>query len=120
MARSLEKLLGHRAEELFMLLRRNRMKLSEAQRNKLVSEHFRKALDEAEEARLNGANLLRDLDEDGKHEVGDSTTGLELHLEELVEDLARGHYGSVQNVADVLLEGAGVSVPMDSPEYRKV
>jgi integrase len=119
-AKRLVKLLDHRAEELFILLRRNWMKLSEARLNKLVADHFRKALDEAEEARLNGANLLRDLDEDGEHGVGDSTTGLELHLEGLVEDLARGDYGSIQHVADAILEGAGVSVPKDTPEYRRV
>ena len=116
-AKRMVKGLSYSTEQLFTLLRRNLTLLPEAQLKKLVADHFRQALDDAEEARLHSENLLLD------HGEGDDDPleGLELHLVELQEDLAFGRYTSGESTADTILSQAGLTgIPKDSLEYRRV
>src|SRR3990172_7321454 len=60
-AKRLVKLLDHRAEEFFTLLRgRNGSMLTGNQLQRIVTEHFRKALEGAEGARAHGEHLPPD------------------------------------------------------------
>ena len=85
-AKRLVKVLDHHAEEVFTQLRRNRMTLPLPQLQRIVTDHSKKVLEDAEEARLSGGSLLP------SHGEGDDDPleGLELHLSGLVEDLAGG------------------------------
>jgi integrase len=106
----------YRAERLFVRLRGGYMTKEEAR--KLVTDYFTRNLEEAEDSRADGLGVLKD-SEDGEH--GDSgTEGLELQLEGMREDLARGERRGIESVADAILEEAGVSLPKDSHDYRNL
>lgn len=73
-----------RAERLYAQIRGGLMKTEEIRR--LVSAYFEWTLQEAEEQRADGIGVLTEEREDRTS----SLTGLELRLEELTENLARG------------------------------
>jgi hypothetical protein len=98
-----------------MQIRGGVMRREEIQR--LVSEYFQRSLENAEDLRADGIGVLKG--EDGVY--GESgLEGLELHLEGLIEDLARGELRSITRVADNILKEAGVDLPKESHEYRKL
>lgn len=103
-----------KAERLFAQIRGGLMTNEEIRR--LVSAYFERTLAEAEDARADGLGVLKDEREDGTS----SLTGLELHLEGLMEDLARGETRGVAHFADTILEEAGITLEKDSQEYRKL
>jgi hypothetical protein len=93
-----------KAERLFMQIRGGLMTADEIRR--LVSAYFERTLEEAEDARADGLGVLKDEREDGTS----SLTGLELHLEDLTEDLARGETRSIAHVADAILEEIAIQL----------
>jgi integrase len=96
-----------------MQIRGGVMRREEIQR--LVSEYFQRNLEDAEDLRADGIGVLKG--EDGVY--GESgLEGLELHLEGLIEDLARGELRSIARVADAILKEAGVELDKGSHDYR--
>jgi integrase len=114
-AKGLARLHLGRAERLFLQLRSGIMTTEEIR--KLVAAYFECTLAEAENARADGSGVLEDYDEDGEHGVS-SVDGLDLHLSDLMENLARGKHEAAANVADLILEGAGITLDKGSHDYR--
>lgn len=85
--------------------------------HKLVAAYFECTLAEAEDARADGSGVLEDYDEDGEHGVS-SVDGLDLHLSDLMENLARGKHEAVSSVADSILAGAGITIDKGSHDYK--
>jgi hypothetical protein len=101
----------YKAQRLFAAIRGGTM--DEAQIKKLVSEYLSQTLKESLEARIEAPPL--------------SPEGLEeqlyLHetqLHEAGQDLAEGRHLKLAHVADIVLEAAGVSIPKESSEYRRL
>jgi integrase len=96
---------GYRTEQLFTRIRLERSvakTMDDSTIKKLVSDWLTKTLNEAEEGRLRGVGLLEEYDEDGEHGL-DPQEGLDLHLTDLKENLARGRYGAVAHIVEELL-----------------
>ncbi|MGZ9148728.1 MAG: DUF6538 domain-containing protein [Candidatus Deferrimicrobiaceae bacterium] len=103
-----------RAERLFMQLRGGFM--TQEEMRKLVAAYFESTIADAEDARADGSGVLsEDSALDGSNE---ELEGLELHLTDLIEDLARGKHEGVGHVADSILDCAGVTLDKGSHEYR--
>jgi hypothetical protein len=88
--------------------------LTDVQIKQLVTNYLDESLHESEEMRLGRGCLYAD-DEKGEHGTSVIDTHLTL-LSDRVENLARGEYEAVSNVADYLLEKAGIAVEKDSRE----
>jgi integrase len=103
-----------RAERLFMQLRGGFM--TQEEMRKMVAAYFEDTLALAEDARADGSGVLGEDSEDGSNE---SLEGLDLHLSDLVEDLAKGrHEAAAAKVADSILDCAGLTLDKASHEYR--
>jgi len=103
-----------RASRLFMQIRGGVMTRKEIQR--LVSAYFERNLEDAEDRRADGLGLLEDSEDGAEGESG--LEGLELYLEGLKEDLARGELRSISRVADAILKEAGIELDKGSHDYR--
>jgi hypothetical protein len=103
-----------RAERLFMQLRGGFM--TQEEMRKMVAAYFESTIADAEDARADGSGVLsEDSALDGSNE---ELEGLELHLGDLMEDLARGKHEGVAHVADSILDCAGITLDKGSHEYR--
>jgi hypothetical protein len=90
--------------------------MNSAEIRKLVANYFAQHLEDAEDSLADGIGVLgEDSEEDG---TNDALDGLDRHLTDLVEDLARGKYQGGGKVADAILEGAGLTLDKESHEYR--
>jgi len=104
----------YRAERLFAKLRGGFMNQDEMRR--MVSAYFESTMALAEDARADGSGVLsEDNEEDGSN---DGLEGLDLHLSDLMDDLARGNHKGVAHVADSILDCAGITLDKGSHEYR--
>ncbi|MDO8738007.1 site-specific integrase [Candidatus Deferrimicrobium sp.] len=115
-AKNLVRVWIYRGERLFTQLRS--AMLSDDQIKQLVADYLDETLIESEEMRLGRGCLYAD-DGEGEHGTSVIDTHLTL-LSDRVENLARGEYEAVSNVADYLLEKAGITVEKDSREYQKL
>ena len=103
-----------RAERLFARLRGGFMTSEEMR--KMVAAYFESTIADAEDARADGSGVLpEDNALDGSNEA---LEGLELHLTDLMEYLARGKHEGVAHVADSILDCAGITLDKGSHEYR--
>jgi hypothetical protein len=103
-----------RVERLFMQLRGGFM--TQEEMRKMVAAYFEDTIALAEDARADGSGVLGEDSEDGSNEA---LEGLELHLSDLVEDLAKGrHEAAAAKVADSILDCAGLTLDKASHEYR--
>jgi len=103
----------YRAERLFVRLRGGFM--TQEEMRKMVAAYFKDTMALAEDARADGSGVLPEDSEDGSNEALD---GLEFHLSDLMEDLAKGKHEGVAGVADSILACAGVTLDKGSHEYR--
>ena len=105
----------YKTERLFAKIRGGMMTIQEAR--KLVVAYFEDTMALAEDARADGTGVLgEDNEDDGSN---DGLEGLDLHLSDLVEDLARGKSSKeVVSVADSILACAGLTMDKGSHEYR--
>ncbi len=115
-AKNLVRVWIYRGERLFTQLRS--AMLTDDQIKRLVADYLHETLHESEEMRLGGGRLFAD-DGEGEHGTSVIDTYLPL-LSERVENLARGENEAVSNVADYLLEKAGITVDRGSLEYGKL
>jgi integrase len=108
-----------RAERLFAQLRGGFM--DAGQIRKMVADYFERTLADAEDARADGSGVLPEDSEDGSNEALD---GLEIHLSDLIEDLARGKLEGVSGVADSILDcarrdgGARLAIDKGTHDYK--
>lgn len=89
--------------------------MTKEEMRKMVAAYFEDTMALAEDARADGSGVLPEESEDGSNEALD---GLEFHLSDLMEDLAKGKHGAVASVADSILACAGVTIDKASHEYR--
>lgn len=103
-----------KAERLFMQIRGGLMTTEEIRR--LISAYFERTLQEVEDQRADGIGVLTNEREDG----ASSLTGLELHLEELTENLARGETQGVAHVAGAISGGSRDHAGEELPRVQEV
>ncbi|MGZ8430008.1 MAG: hypothetical protein ACXW4S_10835, partial [Candidatus Deferrimicrobiaceae bacterium] len=89
--------------------------MTQEEMRKLVAAYFESTIADAEDARADGSGVLSEDSEDGSNEA---LEGLDLHLSDLVEDLAKGRHEGVAHVADSILDCAGITLDKGSHEYR--
>ena len=101
----------YRTERLFTLMRSGLM--TDAEIKKLVADYLEETLKRNEDARaeIGKSAGLSFPDDTGIHEI--------LFLE-YREDLAAGRHAKLGNVADYVLDAAGITIPKGSPEYLKL
>jgi integrase len=117
-ARGLVRLHLGRAETLFAKIRSGLMTGEEIR--KLAADYFDRTLAETEEDSTGGiVTRLIDYDENGEHGVS-SVDVLELHLSDMMENLARDQHETVAHLADHILEEAGLTIEKTSHEYRQL
>lgn len=87
--------------------------MTDAEIKKLVANYLEETLQRNEDARAETGNPA------GLSFPNDVETHVNL-LSDYREDLAEGRHLKLRNVAEYVLEGAGVTLPKDSPEFAKL